>query len=80
MLKLGWTNLDLFHFLIDNLHVNDYIGGPKEDKDAKYSVGIIYKFKKVIKNEETVVSVYIKIKKCQNFDKVIIISFHEEEV
>jgi hypothetical protein len=66
--------------LIDNLHVNDYIDGPEDDKDSRYAVGIVYKFRKEIKSEDSIVSVYIKIKKDQNFDRVVIISFHEEEV
>lgn len=76
LLKLGWTVEDMINFLYNNLSVEHYYKGPELENNPNYNSGIIFVF--IITIEEFSLSAYLKIKKVDDSNKFVIISFHEE--
>lgn len=76
LLKLGWTVEDMINFLYNNLSVEHYYKGPELENNPNHNSGIIFAF--IITIEEFSLSVYLKIKKEDDSNKFVIISFHEE--
>lgn len=69
--ELGWTRMQMFEFLIDNLLPEDYVKGP--EKQHGNSDGKVWVFIKMIEGK----SVYIKISNLPNGS--LCLSFHEDE-
>ena len=73
--KLGWKPSHALEFLYENLWIQHYYEGPLDEIDPKFPSGIIYVFKINIEEFE----VYVKIKKLEGEDFMIVLSFHEAE-
>ncbi|MEN6515719.1 MAG: hypothetical protein ABFC87_04835 [Fervidobacterium sp.] len=78
--KIGWTVDNMLDFLEKNLSHKYYYRGPEAEKDPKFVQGTVFAFNIPIhdyKLEELPPKIYVKIKKVEEEDYFVILSFHE---